>query len=213
MVGSTMRRISHLVMTLAVLSTLALGFQTSEASARTDVLPDATREAIVGVLEAFAALELAGKDDVPTKQDYAVVQKACRAVPQTSALLRSQQSLCTATLKLHGEVDRDCDPRRSCPRLFARSAAAAKRVNTLMVSANRVIDRDVPAGRCRATLRSSASDLQFGRTIEQIFRNMDRAIRVDDDQAYERALLRFLRLTSRRGSPYADEIKAVSAHC
>lgn len=205
-----MRRIGPVLLTLIV---AVGGVVPSAASARTNVLPEATYVAITGALEAFVALDAAGKNDVPTKQDYAAVRKACDAVPQTDALLRSQRELCTATLRLHREFDRDCEPRRGCPRLFARSAAAAKRVNALKVRGNRIIDRAVPAGRCRATLRSSAADLRFGRTVERTLRDLDIALRADDDAAYERALAGLFRTLTRQTSTPTTELEAFRAHC
>lgn len=204
-----MLRVGTVLLTLLI---AAGGLAPSAASARTNVLPEASYVAIVGVLEAFLTLEAAGKDDTPTKQDYAMVRKACDAVPQTDALLRSQRELCTATLRLHREFDRDCDPRRDCPRVFARSAAAAKRVNALMVSGNR-IDRAVPAGRCRTTLRSSAADLRSGRSVERTLRDLDAALRADDDAAYERALVRLVRTLTRQTSTPANELAAFRARC
>lgn len=202
-----MLRIRLFLLTLVV---AVGGLAPATASARTGALPDPTYEGIVTMLESLEELE----DSTATpKKQLAAVRAVCAAIPKTDELLKSQRAICDETVVLARATLGNCSTVRSCIRTFERSGASAKRLNTLSVSQNEIIDRTVPAGACRTTLRASPKDLRNGKAVVKAFSDIVRALRTDNEKLFGQATKRLARALSADAGTTADQITAITTHC
>lgn len=202
-----MLRIRLLLLTAVV---AVVGLAPSTAAARTGALPDPTYEGIVTMLESLEELE---DSTASPKKQLAAVQAVCKAVPTTDELLEAQRAICNETVVMARTMLGTCSSTRSCIRTFERAGASAKRLNALSVSQNAIVDRTVPAGACRTTLRTSRKDLRDGKAVVKAFSDIVRALRTDNEKLYAQATKRLARVASSGTETTADQITAITAHC
>lgn len=182
-----MLRIPTVLTTLAL---LAVGLGAGTASARTNVLPDATYNALVTAYEAIEALEPDEDAKQLPKNYFASIRKVCKAIPATDQLLESTRATCTESYVLIEAMFKPCATERSCLRQLEKSATSAKRYHKLAVAENAIIAKTVPAGPCRKTLSSTAKDLRDARDLGRIFTSLARALEADNEKAYLKAAKR-----------------------
>ncbi|MFA4929425.1 MAG: hypothetical protein WC558_12985 [Patulibacter sp.] len=207
-----MRRISRLTLTLSVLCSLALGVSTSTASARGNVLPDATYEILVQLNEDLLAF-----DEDPgqgTMSEMAADFRAiCETYPTDDPLLAHLRKQCNAAAKSLDLMSRECTTKRSCRRLLTKLDATGEQSYRLAVAANRVVDQHVPAGACRTALRSARTELRAIRQQSRLQTAFMRALLDENEQslkALEKRLKRFAKLKVRTPEQVH---KAIVAHC
>lgn len=133
--------------------------------------------------ERFAALEPVLAAGVPldaaepTRADIAALRQSCATLPLADPLLAAQRRGCELSLRITMQTSATCASRRSCAaraRSMRRSFAqllAAGREN------NRIVEREVGPGGCRATLRLTARDAAALRAMIAGLGHTERALR------------------------------------
>lgn len=207
-----MQRIRTVLLSLAV-GLLGVAVTAGPASARGNVLPDATYTALVQTLDAQIDLPDRTSTLSPRRQ-LAESKAVCRMLTVDDQLLAAHRKQCLATVKLvEPLLTRDCKTDRGCLRVWKIVAAAYDELYRLTVATNKVIDRTVPAGQCRTALRTPAGELRLIREAARLQKDLIRATRDEDERALKAIEKRAKRLAKLRVRAPEEIQDAIVAHC
>lgn len=195
---------------LLALTVAVVGLAPASASARGNVLPTPTYNAIVAVNDAAVPLD---SDAAPTPAQLAKLRSACKAMPKRGALLAALRRDCDASLAVFVAAVGSCKTERECLKSLGRMGDAADRAVRQMVSTGRVINREVPAGRCRVALRASPAEIKLGREMVAVLRAMERATRKRDAKAIDAATKRMERIDDSKARSAVQIRDAIRDRC
>lgn len=217
-----MQRIRTILLSLAV-ALVGVGATAGSASARGNVLPDATYNVIVQVNAEFGDLDELTAAEITGKQYVAEAEKICRNYPTDSPLLKTARDRCSASvaedrlmLQLAGDKRPACKTLRACRRVVQRIEQTQERWYRLAVQFNRIATETIPAGPCLAALTNTGNEMRH-------FRQRDRLTTADlqawlkDDKRARKAIARRIKQLDKRIKqtvrPLKERNEQTAAHC
>lgn len=207
-----MFRIGTALLTLTVAGMLGAAVTAAPASARGNVLPDETYTALVQTLD--AQIDLPDRaSTLSLRRQLAESRSICRMLSADDELLAAHRKQCLASVRTIELMTRDCKTERGCTRAWKRTIASYDETYRLTVATNKVIDRTVPAGRCRTVLRTSASELRAIREAGRVQKDLLRAAQAEDKRALKAIEKRAKRLAKLKVRTPEEIQDAIVAHC
>ncbi len=201
------------VLLLVAVVLLGLGAGAGSATARGNVLPDATYETLIQANDSIADLNESDRSGMSDKEQYAEMRATCRIYPTDDPLLANYREVCFATIRLLDLTGRDCKTNRGCLRLIKRIEAVYEQAYQLGIDSNRIVTATVPAGACRTALKSTRSELRQLRELGRVMGDYMRASLAKDKKALKALEKRMARIVKMKARTPEQIQQAIEKHC